>query len=153
MLDEAQQVCETLERSQQTRNLITDIHYTLGAIANETNDAESCLRHTTAFLKTRLQIAEETQIRDVRLAVAYNEIGIAKMMSKELDEAETYFENAIEVYSALPDFRKDMCTVSHANRGCAAWLKGDLTRAAEIFEQAIRDREELFGFLDKENFR
>lgn len=153
MLDEAQQLCETSEKSQQNQDLLTDIHYTLGAIANETNDTESCMRHTTAFLETRLKIAEETQTRDVRLAVAYNESGIAKMMSKEFDEAEKCFENAIRVYSALPDFRKDMNTVSNANRGLAAWLKGDMSRAVVIFEQAIQDREELFGFLDKENFR
>ena len=140
------------KKSQQTQDLLTDIHYTLGAIANETNDAESCMRHATAFLETRLKIAEETQTRDVRLAVAYNEIGIAKMMSKKFDKAEECFENAIKVYSALPHFRKDMNTVSHANRGLAAWLKGDLSRAVVIFEQAIQDREELFGFLDKENF-
>lgn len=40
----------------------------------------------------------------------------------------------------------DMSTVSHVNQGSAAWLKGDFPRAIKIFEDAIRDREELFGF-------
>ena len=153
LLEEAQKICETLDGSRQRQDLLTDIHYTLGAIANETNDARSCLTHTKAFLEMRLEIAAETGINDVRLAVAYNETGIARMMSHELNEAEECFDNAIKVYSALPNFQKDMNTVSHANRGLAAWLKGDLSRAADIFLQAIQDREELFGFLDTQNFR
>ena len=153
MLDEAQAICQMCERTQNTQDLLADIHYTLGAIASETNDAKSCLKHTNALLDLRLAIARETGVRDVRLAIAYNENGIARMMSHDYDGAQDCFDNAIQVYSALPNFRKDMNTVSHANRGLAAWLKGDLPTAAKIFEDAIQDREELFGFLDKENFR
>ncbi|KIW74479.1 hypothetical protein Z517_12419 [Fonsecaea pedrosoi CBS 271.37] len=153
MLDESWKICQTCEESQQSRNLLADIHYTMGAIASETNDPELCMQHTRALLDMRMQVAEKTAIRDVRLAIAYNENGIARMMSRDFDGAERCFESAIDVYSSLPDFRKDMNTVSHANRGLAAWLKGDFTRAIKIFEDAIRDREELFGFLDKENFR
>lgn len=153
MLDESWKICQTCDESQQSRDLLADIHYTMGAIASETNDPELCMKHTRALLDMRMQIADKTDIRDVRLAIAYNENGVARMMSRDFDGAEKCFENAIDVYSSLPDFRKDMNTVSHANRGLAAWLKGDFPRAVKIFEDAIRDREELFGFLDKENFR
>ncbi|KAI9794810.1 MAG: hypothetical protein M1816_002938 [Peltula sp. TS41687] len=152
LLELAQVVCETCDKNE-SRDLLSDIHYGLGAVANETNDGDSCLRHNIEFLSLRLGIVEETGIRDIRLAVAYNQIGTGWMMAENFKEAITSFENALEVYRALSNFSKGMTSVPLANLGLAFWLQGDPIRARKTLEEGLRDREELFGPMDQESFR
>ena len=153
LLFDALQICETYGSNLLTQDLKADIHCALGATANKMNNAGSYWRYSTAFLENRLQMEKQYPNGDIRLADAYNEHGIAQMMSKEYYEADDCFDVAIRMYVTQPNFKNDMNTVTRANIGFAVWLEGsNLPRAVVVFQLAIQDRQERFGFLDNKSF-
>ncbi|KAI9733663.1 MAG: hypothetical protein M1834_003265 [Cirrosporium novae-zelandiae] len=153
LLQHAEVICHKLPLDGRIGDILCDIHYGLGAVANESNDAESCLRHNKELLAKRMDAAKEAGLVDIRLAIAHNQIGTGWMMAKEYQKASEAFKNAIEVYQSLPDFSKGMLSVPLANLGLAYWLQGDLDKASITLERGLRDREELLGVMDKESFR
>lgn len=152
LLTLALDIC-TQNPSQETGQLLSDIHYGLSAVANETNDGEACLRHTKVLLKMRLQAFEESAIPDLRLAVAHNEIGIAWVMTGEYDNAIAAFKSSIQVYRGLEEYWLSMDTNPLTNIGFTYWVKEDLVEASAIFEQLLRDRVSKFGVNDTESYR
>ena len=136
-----------------TRDLESDILYALGAVANETNDAATCVKYTEHFFQIRLAIAAETEIVDERMARAYNEMGIAWMMAKEYKKAEESFATAAREYEKIPGYTKDKRSLALVNLGLAHWLQGDLGRASQTLELGLTDREELYGYMDSHSFR
>jgi tetratricopeptide (TPR) repeat protein len=133
--------------------LIGDLYHSLGAIANETNDAVACLKHNTRLFEIRQEVYAQNGIKDYRYASGYAQLGIALMMNKELDRAIKAFGDSLEAFSQTSNFNKDMLSVPLADIGFALWLNGDLELAAEKLEGGIRDREELFGKNDRVSFK
>ncbi|CCC14556.1 unnamed protein product [Sordaria macrospora k-hell] len=107
ILEMALELCVNVS-THETRDLGSDIRYTLGAISNETNDAESCLAHTKRFVDIRLEIAKQSTEADERLAQSYNQTGVAWMMVKEYQKAEDAFLISAKGYERLPNCTKDM---------------------------------------------
>ncbi|KAI0483545.1 P-loop containing nucleoside triphosphate hydrolase protein [Xylaria cf. heliscus] len=136
-----------------TRDLESDIRYTLGAVANETNDAASCVLHTKRFLEIRLEIAKETQSTDERLARSYNQMGVAWMMVREYEKAKHDFTMSAQLYEKIPNYTKDKRSLSLVNLGLAHWLQGDLEEAMKVLRLGLQDREELYGYMDMHSFR
>lgn len=136
-----------------TRDLKSDILYTLGAVANETNDAQSCMEHTKEFLEIRLAVAQEAGHVDERLARAHNEVGIAWMMADEYQKAVDAFKTSAREYEKIPNYTKDKRSLSLVNLGLAHWLQGDLDQANAVLELGLKDREELYGYMDSHSFR
>ncbi|KAM7183026.1 hypothetical protein V8F33_013854 [Rhypophila sp. PSN 637] len=151
-LELALDIC-TRANSADLRDLMSDIRYVLGAVANETNDAESCLEHTRIFLEIRLEIAAETGEVDERLARAHNERGIAWMMSGDYKKGEEAFSTAAATYEKLPNYTKDKRSLALVNLGLALWLQGNLSEASKILEMGLADRVELYGEMDSHSFR
>ncbi|KAI5853292.1 hypothetical protein GGS23DRAFT_591200 [Durotheca rogersii] len=135
------------------RDLESDIRYVLGAVANETNDTESCLVHNAKFLEIRQAVFNETGATDERLARAYNQLGTAWMMAKDYKKAEKLFAASEARYKAVPGFTKGQLSIPLANIGLAYWLQGKLDHAASILERGLADREELYGYMDNHSFR
>jgi hypothetical protein len=136
-----------------SRDLESDIRYTLSAVANETNDASSCIEHTQRFLEIRLAVAEETGEVDERLARAHNQRGIGWMMAKEYRRGEEAFATSAREYEKIPNYTKDKRSLALVNLGLAHWLQGNLDQASEVLELGLADREELYGVDDNHCFR
>jgi len=134
-------------------DLESDILYTLGAVANETNDPDACIAHTKRFLDIRLKIAEQTCQVDERLARAHNQMGIAWILAQEYDKAEEVLKASSEKYEVLPNYTKDMKSLPLVNLGLAYWLQGKLEEASDVLELGLSDREELYGVMDNHSFR
>ncbi len=134
----------------ESAQLMADIYYGLAAAANETNDGNACL-HTEQLLRLRLEAA--TDEVDIRLAIAYNEYGIALVMNGEYDKAIAAFENSIAVYQRLADYWPAMATNPRTNMGFTYWVLRKLGPAEKILQDLLSDREAKFGVNDRESYR
>ncbi|KAK8068768.1 hypothetical protein PG994_005384 [Apiospora phragmitis] len=122
-------------------------------VANETNDAKSCLRHNQRYLEIQLNIQQQSEIPIEKLPRAYNQMGTAWMMVGEYDKAQSSFSSSITGFKALPVYDINMVSIPMANIGLAYWLQGSLNDAAAVLEEGLRDREDIYGFMDTHSFR
>lgn len=152
MLEMALELCNGINTSD-TRDLESDILYTLGAVANGTNDAQSCIEHTKRFLKIRLAAAKEAGRVDERLARAHNQMGVAWMVAEEYQKAVEAFKTSAKTYEKMPNYTKDKRSLPLVNLGLAHWLQGHLDQANAVLELGLKDREELYGYMDSHSFR
>jgi tetratricopeptide (TPR) repeat protein len=146
----ALEVCKTCDAAE-TRDLFSDIYYTLGAVGTEANDKESSLHYNELFLQGRQEIAREAGVQDDRLGKAYNQLGISRMMHDEIETAIGLFQRALDVYRPLNNLQ--LLAMPTANLGLAYWLQGMHMLAASTLEQGLKDREKLHGQNDTESFR
>ncbi|KAM5438235.1 hypothetical protein MferCBS31731_005096 [Microsporum ferrugineum] len=137
----------------ESAQLLTDIHYGLAAAANETNDRAACLHHTEQLLKLRLKASLSTGVKDIRLAIAHNEYGIALVMNHEYEKAIAEFNTSIEVYRGLEDYWPSMDTNPRTNLGFTYWVMGDLDQSWQTLRDLLDDRETKFGVNDRESYR
>ncbi|KAJ5160405.1 uncharacterized protein N7482_007409 [Penicillium canariense] len=135
------------------QDLESDIRHTLGAVASGTNDAASSMEHNKKVLEIRLTIAEELGAVDEKLASAYNQMGISWMMAGEYTKGEECFATSAREYEKISDYTKDKRSLALVNLGTTQWLQGDLTRASEVLEMGLADREEIYGVMDSHCFR
>lgn len=133
---------------------LSEIHYSHGAIATETNEPFACMIHYSAFLELRLKVSRLSNgLEDIRLAIAHNEMGIAYMLNKGYAKAADYFNRAIKMYRGLPDFSQEMIALAETNLGLAFWLLADLDRADDILSKTLQVRKDLYGPDDQESFK
>ncbi|KAM5449470.1 hypothetical protein MaudCBS49596_004951 [Microsporum audouinii] len=137
----------------ESAQLLTNIHYGLAAAANETNDRAACLHHTEQLLKLRLKASLSTGVKDIRLAIAHNEYGIALVMNHEYEKAIAEFNTSIEVYRGLEDYWPSMDTNPRTNLGFTYWVMGDLDQSWQTLRDLLDDRETKFGVNDRESYR
>lgn len=152
MFERAYAICQK-HPDEELSDLLSDVHDGLGAVASEINDPRSCLEHGQALLAVREEVARRNKREDIRLAIAYNEIGIGWIMAKEYHKAIEAWRNAIKVYEGLPDNTGYTRALPLVNIGLAYWLLGDLDHASEVLEQGLWEREEMFGPDSDESFR
>jgi tetratricopeptide (TPR) repeat protein len=77
------------------------MHFTISALSNETNDAQSCLKHNILYLALRKAEAAKKNKPKLRLAFAYNQISIAYMIIGKFTLATEYFKQCIEMLKRL----------------------------------------------------
>ncbi|KPM44209.1 hypothetical protein AK830_g2377 [Neonectria ditissima] len=153
-LENALELYKTMEdRLGDSAHLLSDIYYTLGAIANEINDGPGCLRFNLILLEMRKTVAEKANMPDVRLAAAHSQMGIAYMMTGKLALATEYFKHSVALFRSLNDFQVDMLGFPMANLGLAYWIQGQLDEADATFAEALSDREKTFGKMDKVSYK
>lgn len=141
------------ERAQITQEpLVSDMHLTMGALANETNDAQTCLEHNVICLALRKAEAASTNTPDLRLAFAHSQMGIAYMMIKKFALATDYFRQSVAlldiIHADIDDYGFPVC-----NLGLAFWIQGELDTANKTLTDLLRQREEAFGKLDKVSYK
>ncbi|KAF2007619.1 hypothetical protein P154DRAFT_569485 [Amniculicola lignicola CBS 123094] len=151
--DVAQGVCES--QNEDARLILSDIYYTGGAEAAETNDKRTAMQNNTAFLHLRLNISETSTFgtKDATLAQAYNQAANANLDQKRFKRALEYYDKALEVFQSLPDYCETMTSICVANLGTAYWLLGRLGDAHRLVIRNLRAREAKFGVDDTESFR
>lgn len=128
------------------------MHLTMGALCNETNDAESCLEHNILCLTIRQGEAAKTKKPDLRLAFAHSQMGIAYMMVKKFALATEYFKQSVKLLKSIevdPDeFGFPVC-----NLGLAFWVQGELDDADRTLTDLLSQRERLHGRLDTVSYK
>ncbi|KAF4450028.1 tetratricopeptide repeat domain-containing protein [Fusarium austroafricanum] len=152
LLELALEICTSPGKCQDV-DLESDIRYTLGAVANETNDAATCMEHTRKFLDIRLELSQTTGQIDERLARGHNQMGIAWLMASEYVKGEESFSTSAKLYEQLPDYTKDKRSLALVNLGLALWLQGKFLEADKVLVLGLTDREDLYGVMDTHSFR
>lgn len=109
--------------------------------------------HNKRVLEIRLAIAEGTGTVDEKLASAYNQMGISWVMAGDYKKGEEHFATSAQKYEKIPDYTKDKRSLALVNLGLTYWLLGDLTRASDVLEMGLADREEIYGPMDNHCFR
>lgn len=133
---------------------LSDIHYSRGAVATETNEPAACIKHYQALLDVRERVCHISGGQeDLRLAVSYNEMGIAYMLNWNYGQATKFFNYALRIYRKLPEFSQEMTSLAQANLGLAHWLQGQHAIADEVLSQALQVRKDLYGVDDRESFK
>ncbi|RHZ68077.1 hypothetical protein CDV55_107889 [Aspergillus turcosus] len=132
--------------------LVSDMHLTMGALANETNDAQTCLEHNILCLSIRKEQALRGNAPDLRLAFAHSQMGIAYMMVRKFALAKEYFKQSVEMLKSIevdPDeFGFPVC-----NLGLAFWVQGELDEADTTLTELMLQRERLHGKLDRVSYK
>lgn len=128
------------------------MHVTMGALSNETNDAQSCLEHNIISLAIRKAESQKTGTPDLRLAFAHSQMGIAYMMVGKVALATEYFKQSVALLKSIkvdPDeFGFPVC-----NLGLAQWIQGDLDEADKTLTDLLKQREMLHGRLDRVSYK
>lgn len=128
------------------------MHLTMGALSNETNDAQACMKHNILCLRLRKTQAEKEKRADVPLAFAHSQMGIAYMMVEKFALATEYFKQSVAMLKALnaevDDFGFPVC-----NLGLAYWIQGELDLADTTLTDLLHQREKAYGKLDTVSYK
>ena len=120
----------------------------MGALSNETNDAQACLEHNTLCLALRKDEAVREKQPSLRLALAHSQMGIAYMMVKKFALATEYFKQSVYLLETI-DGDPDEFGFPVCNLGLTYWVQGDLDSADKTLTDLLAQRERLHGKLDK----
>ncbi|KAK1961468.1 tetratricopeptide repeat domain-containing protein [Colletotrichum sublineola] len=132
--------------------LVSDMHLSMGALANETNDAQACLEHNILCLTRRQEEAAKGKAPDLRLAFAHSQMGIAYMMVQKFALATEYFKQSVEMLKSI-DVDPDEFGFPVCNLGLAYWIQGELEQADATLTDLLAQREKLHGKLDRISYK
>lgn len=143
-------LCDRANTTQEP--LASDMHLTMGALSNETNDAQSCLGHNILCLVLRKAEAAKHNKSDLRLAFAHSQMGIAYMMIRKFAFATEYFKKCIGMLKGL-DVDVDEFGFPVCNLGLAYWVKVELDAADTTLTDLLLQRERRHGKLGKVSYK
>jgi hypothetical protein len=137
----------------QLNRIISETHHNLGCIGTETNQPEFTLLHFKIFNKMMLQEIDENQQKvDNRVAISWNELGNAYMMSKMWMDGERCFKQCLSIAGQMIDFSPADFSFPYVNLGLAYWLTDRQDQAMDTLLEGLRYREAKFGRDDKQSF-
>ena len=113
------------------------------------------MEYTSRFWKLRLEHSKTSTNgrRDIRLAMSYNQMGVAYMMMRDYESAVGVLEQALDVYKNLEKSTPIMATLPAANMGLACWFLKRYDDAYKVLIDILREREKVFGVNDNESFK
>ncbi|RDW93966.1 uncharacterized protein DSM5745_01288 [Aspergillus mulundensis] len=135
-----------------TEPLISDMHLTIGALANETNDGPTCLKHTIQCLSIREKESSRRNAPDLRLAFAHSQMGIAYMMNGMFARATDRFQQSVKMLKAI-NADADELGFPACNLGLAYWVQENLSDADSTLTELLVKREALHGRLDRVSYQ
>lgn len=137
----------------QLNKIISESHHNLGCIGTETNQSEFTLLHFKIFNEMMLQeIDESLQKIDNRVAISWNELGNAYMMSKMWLDGERCFKQCLSAAHEMINFAPADFSFPYVNLGLAFWLTDRQDQAMETLLEGLHYREAVFGRDDKQSF-
>jgi tetratricopeptide (TPR) repeat protein len=104
-------------------------------------------------MRLREEAFHETKTPTFKLAAAYSEYGRALMVNGVFTKAMDMFEKSSEIRKKLPDFTRLQLFSPLCGQGRILWHRGEYQKAAELFLEALRDRELTFGRDDTKSYR
>lgn len=166
LLGMAQQMCEALQNGIADVNSIdSDLHEQLltlvrltyhhrAARALHTNEPQVSLTNFQIFNDMiRAKYGEEVRgDTDQSLGVSWNELGNGVLQNNDSQRAEECFLRSIAALKSLDGATRITISMPLVNLGFAYWVQGKLIQAAEIFRQALKDREDEYGVDDRVSF-
>lgn len=147
---------------------IAEIHHNHGCINAEMNRPYDALRHQLIFNTMMQKELAGKKGSDMRLAMSYNELGVAYMINDSeckhgLDnnsalrlsvwaEGEDCFKMSIQEMKRLDNYKKYKISLPLVNLASCHYLNGDNVQAEKLLLEGLADRVEEFGKDDRESF-
>lgn len=147
---------------------IAEIHHNHGCINAEMNRPHDALRHQLIFNTMMQKELAGKKGSDMRLAMSYNELGVAYMINDsecnhDLDnnsalrpsdwaEGEDCFKMSIQEMKLLDNYKKYKISLPLVNLASCHYLNGDYVQAEKLLLKGLADRVEEFGKDDRESF-
>ena len=131
---------------------LAETHHSLGCAGTETNDPASALKHFQAFTDLVVSKPSEVEPEDIKVSIAWNELGNAWMLNKSWFQGEECFQRSIKAAKARADFDPTDISFPMVNLGLAFWFTGRLEEASAVLQEGLGHREAKFGKDDKTSF-
>lgn len=150
------QLMSDSKRSQTIKRLDTilaEIHHNSGCVGTETNDPAGTLKHFKIFNEMMMrEIGDGSQGQDVRLAISWNELGIAYMMNAMWEKGEECFKRSMSTVKMVDNWSWIDMSLPFVNLGYAYLLMGKLEDAEATLLKGLGHREAEYGVDDKNSF-
>lgn len=137
------------------RAALAEITHNRGCIASETNEPSVALAHFSNFnsmMVAEFEAKPQLLQRDMRLAISWNELGNAHMLSRQWALGEECYNRSIETMRRLAFFKETNLSPPVVNLSLSFWLQGKLDAALDHLVAGLREREMAFGNDDRESF-
>jgi hypothetical protein len=164
--DIAQNVCEKLKSHlsvdgiqsklitvDNVDSVLAEIHHNRGCIAAEMNRPHATRKHQGMFNKMMIkEIGNKHPGTDMRLAISFNQLGVAHMINDDWIKGEECFRRCILEMERLDDYENFKISLPLVNWGSICWLTGRYDEAEERLLEGLADRIAKFGKNDRESF-
>jgi tetratricopeptide (TPR) repeat protein len=131
---------------------IAEIHHNHGCILAEMNRPAEALKHQLEFNKMMLLELGKHPGTDMRLAMSFNELGVAYMINDRFAEGQECFQRAADEMRRLENFEEWRISLPLVNLGYCYYFNRDFDRAESILNKGLADRVAKFGENDQESF-
>lgn len=127
--------------------MLAEIVHNRGCISTETNRPRLAFTYFEDFnakMMRDFEVSPELVTQDMRLAISWNELGIAHMLNERWQEGERCFNRSIVTMRLLDKFEQTTLSLPLVNLGLACWLQGRSSDALDILTRGLEDREEAY---------
>jgi tetratricopeptide (TPR) repeat protein len=139
--------------AKELKAILAESHHNLGCSGSESNQPEITLLHFRRL--NELMVADvdgKKQKTDNRLAISWNELGVAYTTKKLWEDGERCFKESSKIAQQLTNFAPAEFSFPCVNLGLAYWLTGRLDEAKKTLEEGLRQRFAAYGYDDKVSF-
>ena len=132
---------------------LAEINHNLGCIATEINEPADALKHNKIFKEmVYRELGDCAPEDEPRVAISWNELGIAYMLNEDWKKGEECFRTSMELMRKVDSSDPTQLSLPVVNIGLSYWLQGRTTEAANILEDGLRHREAKYGRADRVSF-
>ncbi|KAL9057024.1 MAG: hypothetical protein Q9162_002572 [Coniocarpon cinnabarinum] len=154
LLDTAQSIyeCTSHDSAKTDENLVKVYRGRIG-LASSSKNADELLKFAQLAWKIETNKFRRTRQQTPFLAVAHNDLAVGWACQREWERAIALSEESKAVRERMPGFTRDKLFSPLYHLGLVFLHQGRFSEAEEVLNQAIRDREEVFGANDAKSTR
>lgn len=146
-------VLNSIQANKEIEALLAEIHHNLGCVGTETNDPSGTLKHFQTFNELMInESGKSAHVKDKRLAMSWNELGNAYMLSRQWGKGEESYKKSMETMRRVDGFRNIDNSFALVNLGLACLLMNRHEEAVGVLKEGLGYREALYGVDDTESF-
>lgn len=131
---------------------IAEIHHNHGCIIAEMNKPAEALGHQLIFNRMMLQELGKQPGKDMRLAMSFNELGVAYMINNDFNKGQECFQRAADEMRRLEDFEEWKISLPQVNLAYCYYFDKRFADAEDILLKGLAERVAKFGENDQESF-
>jgi hypothetical protein len=122
-------------------------------VATRMDQPEVALLHAKAEAEGYEKLCRGAVNGSRELSIGLHHLADACIGVGKLDEAQKHLDRVKTMRKGLPDFSRHSLYSPLMSEGYMHWIKKDLPKAIEVFEQVLKDRENAYGRNDREGSR
>ena len=108
-------------------------------------DKQGAVEETVHIYQSAIELVEALEDQHTPLAISYNNLGLLYAAQGQYDEAETYYQQAIQVARNLPEPDLPNLATSLSNLAQVFRQQGNFAAAESLFLESLDIRQDYFG--------